>query len=170
MLELKKFFRPELINRFDDIIVFEALKYEHMVEIVKLQLKGLGKLLEDQDIGFSYKDNAVKEIVRAGFDPIYGARPLRRAIQKLLENPISTLIIEKKLKAGDQLVVDFDGEKMTFNIERTVSGEDKGMPKQEEKKYSCEACGNHFITEVVKNATLICPKCSSKKVQEAQLP
>lgn len=166
MLELRKFFRPELINRFDEVIVFEALKYEHMIEIVKLQLKGVGKLLEDQDIGFTYKENAVKEIVRAGFDPMYGARPLRRAIQRLLENPISTLIIEKKLKAGDQLVVDFDGEKMTFNIEKTTMGEDKPTPKQEEKKFICETCGNHFTTEVVKNATLICPKCSSKKVQE----
>ena len=169
--ELRKFFRPELLNRFDEVIIFEPLKFSHMVEVVKLQLKSLGKLLEDQDIGFSYSEASVKEIVREGFDPVYGARPLRRAIQKLIENPISTLIIEKKVTAGDQIVVDFDGDNFVFNIEKTeMVSEDqlkKGLSADGQiKNFFCETCGNHFKTEVVPNATTICAKCASNKVQE----
>ena len=164
--ELRKFFRPELLNRFDEVIIFEPLKFIHMMEIVKLQLKGLAKLLEDQDMGFSYTEATVKGIVREGFDPVYGARPLRRAIQKLIENPLSTLIIEKKVKAGDQIVVDFDGENFIFNIEKTEMVAKDSLTTQKVKSFFCEACGNHFKTEVVKNSTAICSKCASKKIQE----
>ncbi len=163
MAELRKFFRPELINRFDEIIVFEPLTFSHMIEIVKLQLKGVAKLLEDQEIGFVYTEGSVKEIVKAGFDPIYGARPLRRAIQKLIENPISALIIEKKVKGGDQISVDVDGENFVFNIEKTelVSASPKPL-----KDFECESCSYRFQNEVVKNSTPICPKCVSIKVHE----
>jgi ATP-dependent Clp protease ATP-binding subunit ClpC len=165
MLELRKFFRPELINRFDEIIIFEPLKFFHMIKIVKLQLKALGKALEDQNMGFSYTETAVKEIVRAGFDPIYGARPLRRAIQKLIENPISSLIIEKKLVIGDQVVVDFDGENFVFNIEKTEMVAKIDKQTIGPQPFFCEACGHHYQSEIVPNATMICPKCMSKKVQ-----
>lgn len=165
--ELRKFFRPELINRFDDVIIFEPLKFIHMMAIVKLQLKGVGKLMEDQDMGFSYTESAVKEIVRSGFDPIYGARPLRRAIQSLIENPISTLIIEKKVKAGDQILADFDGENFVFNIEKTeMVAKDNSSLTKKAANYLCESCANHFTSEVVKNATMLCPKCQSRKVHE----
>ena len=138
-----------------------------MIEITKLQLKSLSKLLEDQNLGFTYTDAAVKEIVHEGFDPIYGARPLRRAIQKLVENPISTLIIEKKVKSGDQIVVDFDGENFLFNIEKTeFVTEDQLQSKNTVKNFFCETCGNHFDTLVVKNSTVVCSKCASAKVQE----
>lgn len=164
--ELRKFFRPELLNRFDEVIIFEPLKFIHMMEIVKLQLKGVSKLLEEQDIGLGYTEATVKGIVREGFDPIYGARPLRRAIQKLVENPISTLIIEKKVKAGDQILVDFDGENFIFNIEKTEMVAKDSLAAQKVKSFFCEACGNHFKTEVLKNSTAICSKCASKKIQE----
>ena len=166
MAELRKFFRPELINRFDEVIVFEALRFVHMIAIVKLQLKAVGKLLEDQEIGFSYTEAAVKEIVRSGFDPIYGARPLRRAIQKLIENPISTLIIEAKVKSGDQILVDFDGESFVFNVEKVELVDQSKLGKQPIRSFLCEVCANKFKTEVVENATTICSKCASKKVQE----
>lgn len=167
MNELRTFFRPELINRFDEVIIFEPLKFVHMMAIVKLQFKALAKLLEDQDLGFGYTDTTVKEVVRSGFDPIFGARPLRRAIQKLIENPISTLIIEKKVKPGDQIVVDFDGDGFVFNIEKVVLVQDvKTADEAKTKKYFCEACGNHFENEVVKNSTVVCSKCASTKVQE----
>ncbi|MBI4009025.1 AAA family ATPase [Candidatus Roizmanbacteria bacterium] len=164
--ELRRFFRPELLNRFDEVIIFEPLKFFHMMEIVKLQLNGVGKLLEDQDIGFTYTEASVKEIVREGFDPVYGARPLRRAIQKLIENPMSTLIIEKKVKAGDQIVADFDGENFVFNIEKVELISEDQLKKQTLKNFFCETCGQHFKTEMVKNSTVICSKCASKKVQE----
>lgn len=118
MDELRKFFRPELINRFDEVIVFEPLKFADMMKIVKLQLKSVGKLLEEQDMGFAFTNTAIKEIVRSGFDPVYGARPLRRAIQKVVENPISSLIIEGKMTQGDIVTVDYDGDAFVFNIEK----------------------------------------------------
>ncbi len=166
MGELRKFFRPELINRFDEVIIFEPLRFVHMIAIVKLQLKSVGKSLEDQDMGFMYTDSAVKEIVRSGFDPIYGARPLRRAIQKLIENPISTLIIDGKVKAGDQILVDFDGENFIFNVEKVELVDVSKLQKQVIKNFLCEVCANRFKTEVIPNATTVCSKCSSKKVQE----
>lgn len=119
MNELLKFFRPELVNRFDEVIVFEPLKFSHMIQIVRLQMKALTKTLEEQDMGLTYTDAAVKEIVREGFDPIFGARPLRRAIQKLVENPISELIIAQKVKAGDFIYLDWNGDNFIFDIQRT---------------------------------------------------
>lgn len=166
MGELRKFFRPELINRFDEVIIFEPLKFSHMMQIVKLQLESLAKLLEEQDMGFIYTDSAVKEIVRSGFDPVYGARPLRRAIQKLVENPISTLIIEKKVSAGDQILVDFDGENFVFNIEKVELVDPSKIVDNVIKSYLCESCGNKFTTETKKSATPICSKCASVNIQE----
>lgn len=130
MNELLKFFRPELVNRFDEVIVFEPLKFVHMISIVKLQMKALSKVLEDQELGLSYTDAAVKEIVRSGFDPVFGARPLRRAIQRLVENPISEMIIAQKVKPGDFIYVDWDGENFIFDVERTEVVSDKSKNPQ----------------------------------------
>mgnify|MGYP003729463929 CR=1 FL=1 len=164
MIDLRQFFRPELINRFDEVVIFEPLKFSHMMEIVKLQLKGVTKLLEDQEIGFGYTEAAVKEVVRAGFDPIYGARPLRRAIQKLIENPISSMIIEQKVKPGDQIEVDFDGEKFLFNIEKTEKININNTNQSQIKKFHCQSCQSDFETEVVERATVICAHCGSRQV------
>lgn len=164
--ELRKFFRPELINRFDDIVVFDPLKYHHMLQIVNLQLNLVKKLLEEQNMSLVWTEAAKKEIVRVGFDPIYGARPLKRTIQKLIENPLSTLIIEEKLKEGDQVVVDFDGENFIFNIEKVELVAEEELPKEGIKRFFCEACGNNFETETVKNSTVVCSNCASDKVQE----
>ncbi|MFA6390994.1 MAG: ATP-dependent Clp protease ATP-binding subunit [Patescibacteria group bacterium] len=153
MVELTKFFKPELINRFDEVIVFEPLRFQDMVEIVKLQMKGIIKLIEEQDMGFAYTDQVIQEIVKAGFDPLYGARPLRRAIQKLIENPISNLIIDGKAKPGDLIRVRTDKDELIFEIEKTVF-----QPKTT-KKYHCQGCGWDFENEVVTNSTKICPKC-----------
>jgi len=155
MIELAKFFKPELINRFDEVIVFEPLRFQDMIKIVKLQLKGINKLIEDQDMGFAYTDEVVQEIVKAGFDPIYGARPLRRAIQKLIENPISNLIIDGKTKPGDLIRVRVDRDELIFEIEKTIF-----QPKIT-KKYRCQACGWDFENELIANTTIICPKCLS---------
>ncbi len=164
MEDLRKFFRPELINRFDEVIIFEPLKFSHMIEIVKLQLKSVGKSLEDQEIGFGFTEAAIKEIVRSGFDPIYGARPLRRAIQKLVENPISTLIIEKKLMTGNQVSVDFDGEKFLFNVEKNEAVKAETTQEKIVKKFKCDVCGFIFETDIIQNSTSICPKCGSPKL------
>ena len=166
--ELRKFFRPELINRFDEVIIFEPLKYEHMLKIVELQLAGLKKLLEDQNIGFSWTPSAAKEIVRSGFDPIYGARPLKRTIQKLVENPLSSLIIEQKVKEADTVIVDFDGDNFIFNIEKVELVDTSQISKDESKpvRFFCEKCGNKFETIKLKNSTTICSKCAATQIQE----
>ncbi|OGK55325.1 hypothetical protein A3H78_04470 [Candidatus Roizmanbacteria bacterium RIFCSPLOWO2_02_FULL_36_11] len=168
MNELRKFFRPELINRFDEVIIFEPLKYEHMLKIVELQLKALKKLLEDQNIGFSWTPAAAKEIVRAGFDPLYGARPLKRTIQKLIENPLSSLIIEQKVKDSDTVIVDFDGDNFIFNIEKVelVDVSKLNVDQTKPIRYFCEKCGNKFETLKLKNSTVICSKCASNQVQQ----
>jgi ATP-dependent Clp protease ATP-binding subunit ClpC len=155
MGELLKFFKPELVNRFDEVIVFEPLKYEHIAEIVKLQFKALTKLMEDQEIGFYYTDEVIEVIVQAGYDPLFGARPLKRAIQKLIENPISNLIISGKAKPADVVRVKVDKDDLVFDIEKTV------LVEVDEKRVHCSKCDNDFKTEIVKNSTLICPKCLS---------
>lgn len=175
MNELLKFFRPELVNRFDEVIVFEPLKFKHMLLIVELQIKALSKLLEEQEIGFAVTEAAKKAIVREGFDPIFGARPLRRAIQKLIENPISEMIIAQRVKAGDTLVVDYDGEEFIFNVERGahVSSDtqaDAGVQSNvlRHARFTCLVDNRTFETDVVARATTICPTCASPKVKEFQ--
>ena len=153
MVELTKFFKPELINRFDEVIVFEPLRFQDMILIVKLQMKGVVKMIEEQDMGFAYTDEVIQAIVKEGFDPIYGARPLRRAIQKLIENPISNLIIDGKAKAGDLIRTRVDRDELIFEIEKTVF-----QPKIT-KNYHCQGCGWDFENEIVQNSTVICPKC-----------
>jgi hypothetical protein len=110
-----------------------------MIAIVKLQMKALTKTLEEQDMGLTYTDAAVKEIVREGFDPVFGARPLRRAIQKVVENPISELIIGQKVKAGDFIYLDWDGDHFIFDIQRTEmikqGGEAKNYTPLDIKKF-----------------------------------
>jgi ATP-dependent Clp protease ATP-binding subunit ClpC len=165
IIELTKFFKPELINRFDEVIVFEPLRFQDMIEIVKLQLKGIIKLIEEQDMGFAYTDEVVTEVVKAGFDPIYGARPLRRAIQKLIENPISNLIIDGKTKTGDLIRVRVDKGELIFEVEKTIDvgiGHDRPVLT---KKYHCQTCGWDFENEVIQNSTVICPKCGKKNEQ-----
>lgn len=166
MDELRKFFRPELINRFDETIIFEPLKYQHMMQIAEFQMKGVRKLLEEQNIGFAWTEEAKKEIVRQGFDPLYGARPLKRTIQKLVENPISTLIIEQKLKESDLVNVDFDGENFVFNIEKVTFVSEEELKKQKIRKFECVDSHFAFETEVVENATVVCPINAVEKVQE----
>ena len=167
MNELLKFFRPELVNRFDEVIVFEPLRYHHMTAIAKLQLKSLSKLLEEQEMGFSVTDEAIKEIVRSGFDPVYGARPLRRAIQKLVENPISEMIIAQEVKAGDTIIVDYDGLEFIFNVEQIEKKDsDSSKKKAEKHSFSCNMCKAIFDSEVIPNSTQVCAKCASHEVIE----
>jgi ATP-dependent Clp protease ATP-binding subunit ClpC len=165
MAELHNFFRPELINRFDEVIIFEPLRFSHMKQIVAIQLRAVEKSMEEQDMGLAYSEAALREIARAGFDPVFGARPLRRAIQRLIENPISSLIIEKKLTTGDQVYVDFDGESFVFNVEKTVIINDKKNVKIE-KEFECLSCKQIFTTEIVANSTVICSHCASTQVKE----
>jgi hypothetical protein len=169
MGELRKFFRPELINRFDEVVVFEPLQFKHMKQIVELQLKTLSKLLEEQNLGLTVTDKAKEQIVIAGFDPVYGARPLRRAVQRLLENPISEMIITKGLTEGDIVVIDYVDDDFIFTAEKPkqiVHDSDSSKNNQMRMMaYKCSSTGYEFTTEVSEHATVICPVNVKEKVE-----
>ncbi len=115
MGELKNTFRPEFLNRIDDIIVFQKLTDSEIEQIAKLMLNALTKRLADIEIRVTFTENAVKEIAKKGFDPVYGARPLRRAINTYIEDRISEEILQKNIQAGDSVECDFTDGKFTFS-------------------------------------------------------
>ncbi len=118
MLEVKRQMRPEFINRIDEIVVFQSLGTAQIGAIAKIQLQILEKRMLQHDLVLSVSDRALLEIAKSGFDPVYGARPLRRAIQQQIENPISRLILEGRFGPNDVVPVDFvDGH---FVFERVV--------------------------------------------------
>ncbi|PWU67496.1 ATP-dependent protease ATP-binding subunit ClpC [Gracilibacillus dipsosauri] len=106
--ELKKAFRPEFLNRIDETIVFHSLEKKHMKHIVELMVKELQKRLIDQEIDFSLSDKAVEKIAKEGFDPEYGARPLRRSIQKNVEDLLSEELLKEKIHKGQKVKIDLD--------------------------------------------------------------
>jgi ATP-dependent Clp protease ATP-binding subunit ClpB len=105
---LRSHFRPEFLNRIDDIIVFHRLEPEHMRSILDIQLERLNRLMKSKEIEIKLTDDAKDEIARHGYDPVYGARPLKRTIQRLLINPLSQMIIESKFGANDKIEVYLD--------------------------------------------------------------
>jgi ATP-dependent Clp protease ATP-binding subunit ClpB len=106
--ELRAGFRPEFLNRIDETIVFHALGEEHLKSIVEIQLEGLRARLAERHIRLTLTDAARGHLVTSGFDPNYGARPLKRAIQKQVETRLGRLIIAGKVRDGEELVVDLD--------------------------------------------------------------
>lgn len=114
LVSLRKHFRPEFLNRIDDLIIFHTLKREELRHIVTLQIQRLQKLLEEQKITIELTSKAQDYIVNAGYDPVYGARPLKRAISRELENPLATKILETTFTDGDTIVVDCPQGKLTF--------------------------------------------------------
>ncbi|MFN9775207.1 MAG: ATP-dependent chaperone ClpB [Burkholderiales bacterium] len=118
MGEVKRHFRPEFINRIDEIVVFHALAQEHIRSIGRIQLKRLEQRLHERDLALTVTDRALDEIAKVGFDPVYGARPLKRAIQQHIENPVARAILEGKYAPKDVVPVDFEGGRFVF--ERTV--------------------------------------------------
>jgi len=113
--EVRARFRPEFLNRIDEIILFHRLQRTQMGEIVKIQLKRLETLLRDRSIGLVLDARAQTELARRGYDPAYGARPLKRVIQRDIQDPLARLILEGRLKDGDALAVGFDGNDFLFN-------------------------------------------------------
>jgi ATP-dependent Clp protease ATP-binding subunit ClpB len=104
--ELKKYFKPEFLNRLDEIIIFNKLSKEDIKNIVRLQLNKLKNRLKEKEINIEYSENVVDYIAEAGFDEIYGARPIKRTIKNLIENEIAKLIIAGKLTSGKTLFLD----------------------------------------------------------------
>jgi ATP-dependent Clp protease ATP-binding subunit ClpB len=109
MRDVRETFRPEFINRLDEIILFHRLTRDNMVKIVEIQLSGLKARLGNRGYEAEFTDNLVENLSRDGFDPIYGARPLRRLIQRKIENPLASQIIAGNLPIGRKIVMDMDG-------------------------------------------------------------
>jgi len=114
MAEVKTHFRPEFVNRIDEVVVFHGLGEEHIRSIAKIQLGVLKARLAKMDYGFDIADAAVAELAKVGFDPVYGARPLKRAIQSELENPLAKAILEGRFAPKDTIRADYRSGRMVF--------------------------------------------------------
>jgi ATP-dependent Clp protease ATP-binding subunit ClpB len=101
MEEVRRAFRPEFLNRLDEILLFNRLSRAHMTDIVEIQLGRLRKLLADRKIDIEFDSKALQGLANRGYDPVYGARPLKRVIQRSLQNPLATQILEGRIKDGD---------------------------------------------------------------------
>src|SRR6267378_4210010 len=117
---LRRTFKPEFLNRVDDIIIFRPLTHEDIEEIVDIQIKRVEKLLADRKLRLEVTPAAKKLLVAEGYDPVYGARPLKRAIQRLLQNPLAVGVLEGQCAEGDRVRVDRakDGNSLTFEKAR----------------------------------------------------
>jgi len=114
MEALRLHFKPEFLNRVDDILIFHRLTKEQLRQIVSLQMARLTKLLAERHLILELTDKARDFLADAGYDPVYGARPLRRAIQHYLQDKLAPMILSGEFKEGDTIKVDADGEGLTF--------------------------------------------------------
>jgi len=114
MGEVKTYFRPEFINRIDEVVVFHALDEKHIASIARIQLAYLEKRLARLEMHLDVSDAALAQLAGAGFDPVFGARPLKRAIQEHIENPLARRILEGQFAAKDTVRVDVEGGKIAF--------------------------------------------------------
>ena len=111
MEQVGRYFRPEFINRIDETVVFHPLDQDQIRAIAKIQLQSISVRLKEKDIAISISDAAVDTLGELGFDPVYGARPLKREIQQAIENPIAMSILAGEFEAGDRIIVDIDGDR-----------------------------------------------------------
>jgi ATP-dependent Clp protease ATP-binding subunit ClpB len=114
MAEVKTYFRPEFINRIDEVVVFHALDEKHIKSIARIQLGYLEKRLAALDMKLEVSDAVLAELASTGFDPVYGARPLKRAIQAAIENPLAKEILEGHYAAKDTVLVEMRDGRLVF--------------------------------------------------------
>ena len=118
---LREAFRPEFLNRIDEIIVFEPLTEKELEKIVELMLNEVLKRLSDREVAFEVTEAAKAELVKEGYDRVYGARPLRRTVQRRIENPLARRILAGDFTEGDTIHVDYDGTDFTFEKSTTAT-------------------------------------------------
>ena len=111
---LRASFKPEFLNRIDEIIIFQSLAAEDIVKIVEIQIEKLGQRLADKHIELILSDGSKELIAKKGYDPVYGARPLKRVIQQYIENPLSLEILEGKIAEGTRVSAEAAGDKIVF--------------------------------------------------------
>jgi len=121
MEEVRRAFRPEFLNRLDEILLFNRLSRAHMTDIVEIQLGHLRKLLADRKIDIDFDNKALQWLANRGYDPVYGARPLKRVIQRNLQNPLATLILEGRIKDGDTVKITVEGGELVVGGQRVLS-------------------------------------------------
>jgi len=118
---LRQHFRPEFINRIDEIIYFHSLDLEHLKKIVDIQIRGLLKRLEDRKIFVELTDSARSFLVAEGFDPMFGARPLKRTIQRRVLDPLAMRVLEGEFREGERVLVDMRENGLTFQKTQSVA-------------------------------------------------
>jgi len=121
MQELRLNFKPEFLNRIDDIVVFRQLSQKEIAQIIDVQLERLSKMLRERNIALSLDDSARELLAREGYDPAYGARPLKRAIQTLIQNPLAVKLLNGEILPGQKVRVSADSDKMKFNLEASAA-------------------------------------------------
>ncbi len=120
LMELRQSFRPEFLNRIDEIIVFQPLTFEHLMQIIDIQMRRLRELLAERKITIELTEAAKRQLVEEGYDPVYGARPLKRVIQRRIQDPLALKILAGDVRDGDHVVVDFRDGEFVFDV---VAGE-----------------------------------------------
>jgi len=118
--ELKTSFRPEFLNRIDEVVVFHSLDAKHIQAIAQIQIQRLAQRLEERHLQLDIHPAALAELAKVGFDPVFGARPLKRAVQQYLENPLAKKILQGDFAEGDIIQVDFEADDFVFNKEDSV--------------------------------------------------
>ncbi len=135
MGELKKTFRPEFLNRVDEVIVFHPLDEEHIKSIVGIMTDVLAKRLKQNEITVVVADEAKTFLAKKGFDPVYGARPLRRAIQSMIEDKLAEQMLEGKIKPGDEVLVELEEDQLKFTVKKeALIGRGKDNTKRSASK------------------------------------
>ncbi|PYS90683.1 MAG: ATP-dependent chaperone ClpB, partial [Acidobacteria bacterium] len=114
---LREHFKPEFLNRIDDIVIFHQLSREQIVQIIDVQLARLRRMLEERNIALVLDDSARALLAREGYDPLYGARPLKRAIQTLIQNPLAVKLLRGEILPGQTVHVSADGDEMKFKAD-----------------------------------------------------
>jgi ATP-dependent Clp protease ATP-binding subunit ClpB len=125
-VELRNHFRPEFLNRVDDVVVFRPLSREDLDRIVELQIKRLDQLLAGKQLILKLTPEARQLLADRGYDPVYGARPLKRVIQRLLQNPMAMAVLEGRFAPGDTILVHKEDDHLSFTRENAKAGAARG--------------------------------------------
>lgn len=131
MEAMRQHFRPEFLNRVDDVVVFHSLSRDDLARIVDIQLERLGALLDERKLALSLTDVARSFLAERGFDPAFGARPLKRAIQRYLQDPLALALLEGEFGEGDTVQVDMAGDELTFRRVSAAPGAAGVYPEDE---------------------------------------
>jgi ATP-dependent Clp protease ATP-binding subunit ClpB len=121
MEDLKAFFKPEFLNRVDEVIIFNPLTRDLLTRIVEIQVERMKKFIKEKNIDLKLTERAKEYFAEEGFDPIYGARPLKRVLQKMFLNDLAKKILDRTFREGDTVEVDVEDEQVIFS--REVSAE-----------------------------------------------